>query len=218
MKRFQEQIRLLAVQQEKVTARMREAEEAHRRSVEESYHHHRYSPPTTSAAAAAAIPNPSPPMAPRPALATSTAPYDSPPRRPYSTPIPSPPFPLPVDSFRYMPPALHDTRPMTPVSPISPISPISPLSAPVPPLQRRFSMTPGPATSARMATPAPVNRMATPAPVLSHRITTPPATPPMARSKMRGNPQLPSKAGQEKWWAQVFSINPGSTSLSEPPQ
>jgi hypothetical protein len=119
---------------------------------------------------------------------------DSPPRRPYSTPLPSPPFPLPVDSYRYIPTAtIHESRPMTPVSPISPISPITPLTTP-PMVPRRYSVTP--------AAPA-----------------TPPMTPPIPRPRTRaGNPQLPSRGGSDHWWSQVFGMSPGSTSLAEPPK
>ncbi|KAA8905047.1 hypothetical protein FN846DRAFT_11491 [Sphaerosporella brunnea] len=135
IRRLQDQIRALAIQQEKSEARMREAEEVHRRTVEEQAYRSRYQP--------------SPPMPP-----VSTPPHDSPPRRPYSTPLPSPPFPLPIDSYRFMPPAgtIHENRPMTPVSPISPISPITPLTTP-PMSQRRYSVTPAPALSRPPATP-----------------------------------------------------------------
>lgn len=176
---FQEQIRLLAIQQQKVAARMREAEEHHRRTVEEQAYQARYQAPTMT------------PMLP------VSQPYDSPPRRPYSTPLPSPPFQPPVDTYRYLPTAIHE-RPMTPVSPISPISP---LGAPVTPpmVPRRYSVTPAPALGSR-------GQM------------TPPQTPPISRPKSRvANPQIPSKVTSDHWWSQVFGMCPGSTSLSEPP-
>jgi len=177
---FQEQIRLLAIQQQKVAARMREAEEHHRRTVEEQACQARYQAPTMT---------PMPPV---------SQPYDSPPRRPYSTPLPSPPFQPPVDTYRYLPTAIHE-RPMTPVSPISPISP---LGAPVTPpmVPRRYSVTPAPALGSR-------GQM------------TPPQTPPISRPKSRvANPQIPSKVTSDHWWSQVFGMCPGSTSLSEPPK
>lgn len=127
--RLQQQIRLLAIQQQKVAARMREAEEHHRRTVEEQAYQSRYQPPT---------------MAPMPSV---SQPYDSPPRRPYSTPLPSPPFQPPADTYRYMPTTIHE-RPMTPVSPISPITPLgAPITPPMAP--RRYSITPAPTLGSR---------------------------------------------------------------------
>ncbi|KAF8541034.1 hypothetical protein BDD12DRAFT_830974 [Trichophaea hybrida] len=164
VRRLQEQIRSLASQQEKVTARMREMEENHQRTLEEQAYQARY-------------PGPSPMIPTHHSLH---------------------PIPLPIDSYRYsIPTTLHENRPMTPMSPISPISPITPLAPPMAG-PRRYSVTPSPT----------MNRM-----------TTPPTTPPMPRQKPRvGNPQLPSKAGPEHWWSQVFGMSPGSTSLSEPPK
>jgi len=121
---YQEQIRLLAIQQQKVAARMKEAAEHHRRTVEEQAYQTRYQPMTPV-----------------------SQPYDSPPRRPYSTPLPSPPFQPPVDAYRYMPATIHE-RPMTPVSPISPITPLgAPVTPPMAP--RRYSLTPAPTLGSR---------------------------------------------------------------------
>ncbi|KAI5800964.1 hypothetical protein FPQ18DRAFT_252597 [Pyronema domesticum] len=57
------------------------------------------------------------------------SPQYAPTSRPYSTPLPSPPFAAPINTTAYyhIPTTIHESRPMTPISPVSPISPISPL-------------------------------------------------------------------------------------------
>lgn len=187
--RLQEQIRTLASQQEKNTARMREVEENHRRTVQEQVYQHQFQhhQPHHSR-----YPTPAP---------VATPPYESPPRRPYSTPLPSPPFSVPIDSYRYIPPpapsqqTIYESQPMTP---ISPISPITPLTTP-PMISRRFTSTPG----------TTVNREATPP-------STPPTARPKARISHLQAPA--SKDTSVQWWSHVFAISPGFTSLSDPPR
>ena len=44
----------------------------------------------------------------------------SPPRRPYNTPLPSPPYQVPAEAYRYVHNIIHESLPMLPVSPTSP--------------------------------------------------------------------------------------------------
>lgn len=120
---YQEQIRRIAVQQEKHASKMRDLEDNHRRAVEEQIYMSRH--------AHAALPSP---------------PYDSPPRGTY-TPGPSP-YQFPIDAYR----GITGYGPTPPLTPVSPISPVSPL-APAPILSRRYSTPAPPGGRATPSTP-----------------------------------------------------------------